>query len=133
MADQPLERRKVPDGMAAAVKSIAEAAQVTAQTAADSTSKLVGRVDNLDMNVSTMQKRQQEFGEQLKTNTDATMQVEKNTAELIQVWGSFKGGLAVLGWLGVAAKWVAIIAGCITAVGGAFYALTHWGADITPK
>lgn len=44
------------------------------------------------------------ISQDLKTNTEATSRVEKNTSEIVQAFNALKGGLAVLGWLGSAGK-----------------------------
>lgn len=63
----------------------------------------------------------------LKSNTEMTEAVHKNTQGLVEAWTAIGGGLRVLGWLGSVAKWVGVIAGMVGALSGAWYAVTHWG------
>lgn len=78
--------------------------------------------------VASVEKTQAELAEQLAFNTQITAKVVQNTADIVEVWQSVKGGMRVLGWLGLAAKWLTIIAACVTAVGAAVYAMTHFGS-----
>lgn len=86
------------------------------------------RVTALVAQVASIEQRQEDLSRQLAINTAITAQVSQNTTDIIEVWTSVKSGMRVLGWLGAAARWVAIIASCITAVGAAVYAITHWGS-----
>lgn len=65
--------------------------------------------------------------QQLADNTELTAQVKQNTADIVQAWQSVRGGLKVLGWLGLVAKWVTIIAAAVSAVAAAAYAIMHFG------
>jgi len=68
---------------------------------------------------------------QLQQNTELTQEVVKNTTDIVAAWTALSGGLKVLGWLGIAAKYLALFAGAVSALGGAWYALTHWGQPPT--
>jgi hypothetical protein len=58
--------------------------------------------------------------QELQENTDVTTDIR-------DLMSAGKTGLKVLGWIGVAAKWVASIALAITAVWGVIYTITHGG------
>jgi hypothetical protein len=64
--------------------------------------------------------RHSEFREQLATNTAITVTVKTKTDEMYDILETFKGGMKVLSSLGTIAKWVAGIAGAITAVFAVF-------------
>ncbi len=63
----------------------------------------------------------------LVENTLATKRVEANTEAIVEAWKAIGGGLKVLGWLGTAAKYIAYFATAVSAIAGAWYAMTHWG------
>lgn len=62
---------------------------------------------------------------ELSANTAITVQVR----DLLQ---ALRGGLRVLGWLGVAAKWIGGIAAAVTAVWALIHALIHSGRPPHP-
>lgn len=76
--------------------------------------------------------------DQITANTELTTRVKEDTSGLVDAWITIAAGVKLLIILGRFAKWVAIVAGAISAVGAAFYALTHWGGppsqppNITP-
>jgi TolA-binding protein len=57
----------------------------------------------------------------LHVNTVMTAETGKNTKQILEIFQTVSGGLKILGWLGVVAKWLAAILAAITAV----YALIH--------
>lgn len=85
------------------------------------------RIHTLVEKVAGIELRQVDISERLEVNTQITAEISRNTADIVEVWQSVKGGMRVLGWLGLAAKWLAIVAGCVTAVSAAVYALLHFG------
>ena len=91
------------------------------------------RVAVLVEKIRVMETRQDDLAKQLEFNTKITEAVRQNTADIVEVWKAAHGGLKVLGWMGAIARWVTIIAGCVAAVGGAYYALTHWGIGPGPE
>ena len=61
--------------------------------------------------------------EELAENTRATKEVASNTAELVELFQSFKGAIKVLNWFGKLAKPIAYIVGLGTALLGFWTAL----------
>lgn len=53
--------------------------------------------------------------DKIDSNTQATLEGNRDAREILEIFQAVRGGLRVLGWLGTAAKWVAGIA---AAVGG---------------
>lgn len=86
------------------------------------------RFKKLFHEVGQLKSQQQETFQKLELNTEATLEVKKNTADIVAAWQALSGGLRVLGWLGILAKWLATISTGVAAAGGAWYAITHWGA-----
>lgn len=76
------------------------------------------RMFDLTQEVTVIKLEQAEFRSLLKENTDATNQIKANTAELLEVFNSFKGAMRVLEWIGKAAKPLGYIAG----LGGSLWA-----------
>lgn len=56
----------------------------------------------------------------INENTDLTVEVRDLLAAL-------KGGMKVLGWLGVLAKWIGVVASAAVAIYTAAYIATHGG------
>lgn len=50
------------------------------------------------------------------------------TAQMLDVVKAVKGGLKVLGWIGVAAKWLAGLAAAVAAIYTLIYMATHGGS-----
>ena len=50
------------------------------------------------------------------------------TAQMLDVVKAVKGGIKVLGWIGVGAKWLAGIAAAVTAIYTLIYMATHGGS-----
>lgn len=59
--------------------------------------------------------------EALKTNTDLTEAVSKDTNELLDLFRAAKGGFKVMGWLGEGLKWVGIVVAALTSIWVAFH------------
>jgi hypothetical protein len=77
-----------------------------------------------------------------KDNTDSIQRlegsvgaIEKNTGDIVEFFNAGKGAFKFLGWLATVGKWVAYIAGAVTAVLGALHLLKTGvnPTDITPK
>lgn len=90
------------------------------------------RFKKLFSEVHQLKTQQQETLGKLELNTKATLEVKQNTDEIVAAWKALAGGLKVLGWLGTVAKYFALFAGAVTAAGGAWYAITHWGQPPLP-
>ena len=70
--------------------------------------------------MSNLEGKLTEVATELRLNTDVTMEVRELLA-------AFKGGFKVLGWFGVGAKWVGILATAGVAVYTLLYSMTHGG------
>lgn len=73
------------------------------------------RMTRIEDNATTLR-------EDMAENTKATKLVADNTAELVEIFESFKGAIKVLNWLGKLAKPMAYIASLFTALMGAWVA-----------
>jgi ABC-type phosphate transport system auxiliary subunit len=62
------------------------------------------RMNSLTDEVAAIKLEQAQFRLMLKENTDATVGIKADTAELLEVFQSFKGAMKVLEWIGKAAK-----------------------------
>lgn len=67
--------------------------------------------------------RMDRLEEAMKINTAATL-------EMLDILAAAKGAFKVLGWLGVAFKWIGIAAGAVTAVVAAWHVVT---GGVNPK
>jgi hypothetical protein len=67
---------------------------------------------------------------ELAENTSATKRIESNTAEMLDVFESWKGAMKVLNWIGKAAKPVGWIVGMCASM-AAFW--TAMKSGISPK
>lgn len=97
---------------------------------------LAMRVDGIEKTLASMKgnqeafvARHEELAQQLKDNTELTKKVEANTAGVVDMFSALQGGFKVLGVLGQIGKWIAYIAGAVTAV----WAVLHVGNGIRPK
>lgn len=68
-------------------------------------------MNSLADEITVVKLEQSEFRHLLKENTDATNSIKADTAELLEVFHSFKGAMKVLEWIGKAAKPLGYIAG----------------------
>lgn len=75
--------------------------------------------------------RMNRFEQELKKNTEMTAEGNEATYEIRDLMDIAKGGFRVLGWIGVAVKWLGTLAAGAVAIYAFFYAITHGGA--TPK
>lgn len=69
------------------------------------------RMDSLADEVAAVKLEQTRFRVELAENTGATKRIESNTAEMLDVFESWKGAMKVLNWIGKAAKPVGWIVG----------------------
>ncbi|BEP92497.1 hypothetical protein GmRootA79_08810 [Acidovorax sp. A79] len=76
------------------------------------------RLDDGDQRLSRVEAEQIALRRELEANTLATQAVKADTAELVELFQSFKGAIKVLNWLGKLAKPMAYIVGCGTACVG---------------
>jgi hypothetical protein len=88
------------------------------------------RMNGLTDDVTAVKLEQAEFLHQLRENTEATKRIEANTAEMLQVFESFKAAVRVLNWIGKLAKPLGYIIGLCAALTG-FWTAIKTGA--TPK
>lgn len=80
-----------------------------------------GHLDDIYDRLEAGDKRMTHIEDNIKTNTEATL-------EMRDILVAAKGAFKVLGWLGVAFKWIGAIATAVTAIYVMGYAITHGGA-----
>uniref|UniRef100_A0A6M3MAL9 Uncharacterized protein n=1 Tax=viral metagenome TaxID=1070528 RepID=A0A6M3MAL9_9ZZZZ len=88
------------------------------------------RMNSLADEVTAIKLEQAQFRVDLADNTSATKRIESNTAEMLDVFESWKGAMKVLNWIGKAAKPVGWIIGMCASV-AAFW--TAMKSGIHPK
>lgn len=88
------------------------------------------RMDALTDEVTAIKLEQAQFRVELADNTRATKRVESNTAEMLDVFESWKGAMKVLNWIGKAAKPVGYLVGLGASI-AAFW--TAMKSGISPK
>lgn len=88
------------------------------------------RMDSLTDEVTAIKLEQAQFRVELAENTNATKRIEANTAELLDVFESWKGAMKVLTWIGKAAKPLGYLVG-LGASMAAFWAAIKGG--VSPK
>lgn len=88
------------------------------------------RMNSLADEITAVKLEQAEFRHLLKENTDATNSIKADTAELLEVFHSFKGAMKVLEWIGKAAKPLGYVVGLGASV-AAFW--TAMKSGVTPK
>lgn len=88
------------------------------------------RMNSLTDEVTAIKLEQAQFRIELAENTNATKRIEANTAELLDVFESWKGAMKVLTWIGKAAKPLGYLVG-LGASMAAFWAAIKGG--VTPK
>ena len=88
------------------------------------------RLHDLAQEVAVVKLEQAEFRTLLKENTDATVEIKANTAELLEVFESFKAAMKVLEWIGKAAKPIGYVVGLGASI-AAFW--TAMKSGVTPK
>jgi len=88
------------------------------------------RMNSLADEVTAVKLEQAQFRVELAENTQATKRIESNTAEMLDVFESWKGAMKVLNWIGKAAKPV----GWIVGMGASIVAFwTAIKSGVTPK
>lgn len=88
------------------------------------------RMDSLTDEVTAIKLEQAQFRVELAENTKATKQIEANTAEMLDVFESWKGAMKVLTWIGKAAKPIGYVVGLGVSI-AAFW--TSIKSGIQPK
>lgn len=88
------------------------------------------RMNSLTDEVTAIKLEQAQFRVELAENTNATKRIEANTAELLDVFESWKGAMKVLTWIGKAAKPLGYLVG-LGASMAAFWAAIKGG--VSPK
>lgn len=88
------------------------------------------RVDSLTDEVTAIKLEQAQFRVELAENTNATNRIEANTAEMLDVFDSWKGAMKVLNWIGKAAKPIGYVVGLGASI-AAFWAALKGG--VHPK
>ena len=69
------------------------------------------RMDSLADEVTAIKLEQAQFRVELAENPNAPKRIEANTAELLDVFESWKGAMKVLTWIGKAAKPIGYVVG----------------------
>jgi len=88
------------------------------------------RMDSLADEVTAIKLEQAQFRVELAENTKATKRIEANTAEMLDVFESWKGAMKVLNWIGKAAKPLGYVVGLGASI-AAFWAALK--AGVHPK
>ena len=88
------------------------------------------RVDSLTDEVTAIKLEQAQSRVELAENTNATKRIEANTAEMLDVFESWKGAMKVLTWIGKAAKPLGYVVGLGASI-AAFWAAFKGG--VHPK
>ena len=88
------------------------------------------RMNTLTDEITAVKLEQAEYRRLLKENTDGTNAIKADTAELLEVFHSFKGAMKVLEWIGKAAKPLGYIVGVCASI-TAFW--TAMKSGVTPK
>ena len=88
------------------------------------------RMDSLTDEVTAIKLEQAQFRVELAENTAATKRIEANTADLLDVFESWKGAMKVLTWIGKAAKPLGYVVGLCASM-AAFWAAVKSG--VHPK
>lgn len=88
------------------------------------------RMDSLAEEVTAIKLEQSQFRAELAENTNATKRIEANTAEMLDVFESWKGAMKVLNWIGKAAKPLGYVVGLGASI-AAFWTAIKSG--VSPK
>jgi hypothetical protein len=92
--------------------------------------RLAGIDDRLDKGSARMWDMSKQLDKQAERLDDLRDELAANTAatqDVRELLSVARGGLKVLGWLGVGAKWVGAVAAAITALWVLLHQLTHNG------
>ncbi len=88
------------------------------------------RMNSIADEITAVKLEQAEYRRLLKENTDDTKAIKADTAELLEVFHSFKGAMKVLEWIGKAAKPIGYVVGLGASI-AAFW--TAMKSGVTPK
>jgi len=88
------------------------------------------RMDSLTDEVTAIKLEQAKCRVELVENTNATKRIEANTAEMLDVFESWKGAMKVLNWIGKAAKPMGYVVGLGASI-AAFW--TAMKSGVSPK
>lgn len=88
------------------------------------------RMDSLTDEVTAIKLEQAQCRVELAENTNATKRIEASTAEMLDVFESWKGAMKVLNWIGKAAKPIGYVVGLGASI-AAFWAALK--AGVHPK
>ena len=100
------------------------------QQVANALSRGDTRMNNLADEITGVKLEQAEFRRLLKENTDDTKAIKADTAELLEVFGSWKGAMRVMEMIGKLAKPLGYIVGLGASI-AAFW--TAMKSGISPK
>lgn len=81
------------------------------------------RMDSLTDEVTAIKLEQAQFRVELAENTNATKRIEANTAEMLDVFESWKGAMKVLTWIGKAAKPLGYVVGFCASIAALWTAM----------
>lgn len=88
------------------------------------------RMNSLADEITAVKLEQAQFRVLLKENTDATKEIKADTAELLEVFDSFKAASKVLEWIGKAAKPLGYVVGLGASIAAFWTALK---SGVSPK
>lgn len=91
---------------------------------------LVLSIDAIKEEQILIRQEQSEFRAELKKNSEMTADNAESTKEMVEIFGTAKGGFKVLGWIGTGIKWLGGISIAMAGMYAFFYALWH---GIPPK
>lgn len=80
---------------------------------AEASDKQIKAEYRLSEDLSELQARMLAVERSLSRNNQITAGISTDTAALLEIFQSVKGGFKVMGWLGVVAKWVAAMVAAI--------------------
>lgn len=81
------------------------------------------RMNSLTDEVTAIKLEQAQFRVELAENTNATKRIEANTAEMLDVFESWKGAMKVLTWIGKAAKPLGYVIGFCASIAALWTAM----------
>lgn len=94
--------------------------------------ELADRLAKIDQRLDKGSGRMDDIERELRENTAATLEGNRDAREILEIFQAVKGGIRVLGWIGIAVRWVAGFGGAAMAIYGVWYAYTHNG-QLPPK
>lgn len=81
------------------------------------------RMFDLAQEITVIKLEQSDFRRELQANTEATKGIKADTAELLEVFESFRAAMKVLDWIGRAAKPLGYIIGLCASVAALWTAM----------